>query len=424
MPDRKLLLINKFYHDKGPAGGVGRYVMQEREDLQAADWEVVPFAMADADAEPSPWSRFFVRERDYSTPRISGGAMGDALSLIWNGEAASKLDALVRQSQPRIAHLHNIYHHLSPSILRVLRNHGIPIVMTLHDLRLLCPAIHMLRDGEICEECKGGRLYNAVRYGCVKESRAASLLASVETFHQRTRRLYEDTVDLFLCPSQFIRDKYISWGYPAAKLRHLPNFVDLDLWNPRHLDTDQKKDAYIFFGRISKEKGLRSLLDAQSLWEKDYRSGKLTDPPLQLLIAGSGPCEANMRARVAQLELENVDFLGSLDRAGLQKALGRSRFSVLPSECFENGPMAALESLACGVPLVGTDIGGIPEMIENGVTGIVVPPRDPGGLLEGMIKASRMGPAAGRNARAWAEKKASRVDHMVLLQSILDEVSG
>ena len=424
MSDRKLLLINKFYHDKGPAGGVGRYVMQEREDLLAAGWDVVPFAMADADAEPSAWSRFFVRERDYSKPRFSGGALGDALSLIWNAEAAAKLDALVRESQPRIAHLHNIYHHLSPSILRVLRNHRIPIVMTLHDLRLLCPAIHMLRDGEICEECKGDRLYNAVRYGCVKESRAASLLASVETFHQRTRRLYEDSVDLFLCPSRFIRDKYISWGYPAAKLRHLPNFVDLDLWNPRHLDTSQNKDAYIFFGRISKEKGLRTLLDAQSLWEKEYRTGKLTDPPLQLLIAGSGPCEGNMRARIAQLELESVHFLGSLDRAGLQQALGRSRFSVLPSECFENGPMAALESLACGVPLVGTDIGGIPEMIENGVTGIVVPPRDPGGLLEGMIKASGMGPDAGRNARAWAEKKASRADHMILLQGILEEVGG
>jgi glycosyltransferase involved in cell wall biosynthesis len=424
MSDRKLLLINKFYHDKGPAGGVGRYVMQEQEDFRTAGWDVIPFAMADADAHPSPWSRYFVRERDFSTPRFSGGALGDALALIWNGEAAANLDALVQETRPAVAHLHNIYHHLSPSILRVLRKHRIPVVMTLHDLRLLCPAIHMLRDGEVCEECKGGRLYNAVRYGCVKESRAASLLASVETFHQRTRRLYEDTVDLFLCPSKFIRDKYISWGFPAANLRHLPNFVDLDLWNPRHLDRDRTRDSYIYFGRVSKEKGLRTLLDAQSLWEKGFRSGKLTDPPLRLLIAGSGPCEGNMRARAAQLELENLEFLGSLDRAGLQQALARSRFSVLPSECYENGPMAALEALACGVPLVGTDIGGIPEMIENRVTGIVVPPRNPDGLLEGMIKASKMGPEAGRNARAWAEKKASRVDHMALLQGILEEVSG
>ncbi len=217
------------------------------------------------------------------------------------------------------------------------------------------------------------------------------------------------------------RDKYISWGYPAAKLRHLPNFVDLDLWNPRHLPTDQERDAYLYFGRISTEKGLRTLLDAQSLWEKGFAAGKLTDPPLRLLIAGSGPCEGNLRARAAQLELEKVEFLGSLDRAELHQALGRSRFSVLPSEWYENGPMAVLESFASGLPLVGTNIGGIPEMIENGFNGILVPPRDPDRLLEGIIQASRLGPQAGRNARSWAQKMASRVDHMVLLEGILEE---
>jgi len=422
MSDRKLLLINKFYHDKGPAGGVGRYLMQEEEDLLTAGWEVVPFAMADADAHPSRWSRYFVRERDYSTPRFSGGALGDALSLIWNGEAAANLDALLTETQPHVAHLHNIYHHLSPSILRILRRHHVPVVMTLHDLRLLCPAIHMLRNGQVCEECRGGRFFNAVRYGCVKDSRAASLLAAVETFHQRWRRLYVDTVDLFLCPSRFIRDKYISWGYPPDKLRHLPNFVDLDLWHPRHLESTASRDAYLYFGRISTEKGLRTLLDAQSLWERGFAAGKVTEPPLHLLLAGSGPCEGNLRARAAQLELEKVEILGSLDRDGLRQALGRSRFSVLPSECYENGPMAALEALACGLPLVGTDMGGIPEMIENGVNGIVVPPRDPDKLLEGLAKASRLGPEAGEAARAWAEKHASRVEHMARLQEILVEV--
>ncbi|MCK9995909.1 MAG: glycosyltransferase, partial [Candidatus Krumholzibacteria bacterium] len=343
--------------------------------------------------------------------------------LIWNREAAANLDALLKETRPTVAHLHNIYHHLSPSILPVLRRHGIPVVMTLHDLRLLCPAIHMLRDGEVCEKCRDGRLHNAVRYKCVKDSRAASLLAAVETFHQRSRHLYEDTVDLFLCPSRFIRDKYISWGYPEAKLRHLPNFVDLDFWHPKQLKTSTARDSYVFFGRISAEKGLRTLLDAQSLWEKKYAAGEVDAPPLNLLIAGSGPCEGNIRAYAAQLKLEKVEILGPLDQAGLREALGRSRFSVLPSEWYENGPMAALEALASGLPMVGTDIGGIPEMIEDGVNGIVVPPRDPVGLLEGLIKASRLGPAAGETARSWAKDHASRVDHMARLQNILAEVA-
>ena len=424
MSGLKLLLINKFYHDKGPAGGVGRYLVQEEEDLKTAGWEVIPFAMNDADALPSRWSRYFVKARDYSSPRFSGGALGDAASLVWNREAAAKLDALLKETRPDVAHLHNIYHHLSPSIFPVLRRHGVPVVMTLHDLRLLCPSIHMLRDGQPCEECRGGRLYNAVRYGCVKNSRAASLLAAVETWHQRSRGLYEKSVDLFLCPSRFIRDKYISWGYPADKLRHLPNFVDLDLWHPRHTQNSGERDAYLFFGRISNEKGLRTLLEAQSLWEKGFASGEITERPLRLLIAGTGPCEGNLQAGVAMYGLENVEMLGGLERDGLRQALARSRFSVLPSEWYENGPMAALEAFASGLPLVGTDIGGIPEMIEDGVNGILVPPRNPVQLMEGLIKAARLGPEAGTAARKYAENHASRVLHMGALQEILTKTAG
>jgi len=415
----KLLLINKFYHDVGPAGGVGRYLVQEEEDLTAAGWQVIPFAMKDQDARPSPWDRFFVKARDYSRPRFGGGAMGDALSLIWNREAASKLDALIRETRPDVAHLHNIYHHLSPSILPVLRDHGIPVVMTLHDLRLLCPAIHMLRDREICEECRGGRLHNAVRHKCVKDSRAASLLAAVETFHQRSRGFYPDTVGTFLCPSRFYRGKYAEWGYPAGRLRHLPNFVDLNTWHPDRIPSTVEKDAYIYFGRVSGEKGLRTLLDAQHRWETDHREGRIAEPPLKLLIAGDGPCLGNVKAGAAKRNLERVEILGPLDLEGLRSALGRARFSVIPSECYENAPMAALESLAAGLPLVGSDLGGLPELIENGVTGYVVPPRDPSALLAGLQRASVMGPEARTAARRWAESHASRAAHMAQLQEIL-----
>jgi glycosyltransferase involved in cell wall biosynthesis len=420
MAARRLLLINKFYHDRGPAGGVGRYLVQEEEGLTAAGWEVIPFAMADQDVRPSPWSSYFVRARDYSAPRWSGGALGDALSLLWNREAAANLDRLIRDSRPDVAHLHNIYHHLSPSILPVLAKHGIPVAMTLHDLRLLCPAIHMLRSDGICERCRGGQLHHAVLGKCVKDSRAASLLAAAETFHHRMRHLYEETVKVFLCPSRFYQKKYAEWGYPQRKLVHLPNFVDLDFWRPESIPAAPERDAYIYFGRISKEKGLRNLLEAQALWENGHRAGTIARAPLRLLVAGTGPCEGNMKAFAKSLELETVEMLGSLEIDDLRSALGRARFSVLPSLCYENGPMAALESLAAGIPLMGIDLGGVPEMIQDGVTGIVTPGQTPAELLNGLLRAMDLQPEAGPAARSWAVQHASRATHVDRLAGILE----
>lgn len=419
MAKQKLLLVNKFYHDVGPAGGVGRYLVQEEEDLTAAGWEVIPFAMADEHARPSPYSRFFVKARDYSSARWKGGALGDAASLIWNREAARNLDALIRATRPQVAHLHNIYHHLSPSILPVLQRHRIPVVMTLHDLRLLCPAIHMLRNDEVCEACKGGQLHNAVLGRCVKESRAASLLAAVETFHQRSRRLYEEGVKVFLCPSRFLRDKYREWGFPGAKLVHMPNFVDLAAWRPDLVPTGQPKDSVLYFGRVSREKGIRVLLDAQAIWEQRHAQGLLSEAPALLRIAGTGPCEGNMRARIAQLGLKTVEVMGSLDREGILQAMGRARFTVIPSRCYENCPMALLESLAAGVPVVGSDLGGIPELLVPGRTGEVFEAGNPEALLRAMLAAGRLGPEAGVSARAWAEGFAGRAEHMKTLQNHL-----
>ncbi len=424
MGQRKLLLINKFYHDIGPAGGVGRYLVQEEEDLSRAGWDVIPFAMAEPDARPSPWDRHFVRARDYSRPRLGGGGLGDAASLLWNREAARNLDRLLREARPDVAHVHNIYHHLSPSILPVLRRHRIPVVMTLHDLRLLCPAIHMLRDGAPCERCRGGRFHNAVLGKCVKDSRAASALAALETAHQRSRGLYTRHVRAFLCPSRFYLEKYAEWGFPREKLRHLPNFVDLDAWRPDRLPAAPARDAYVYFGRISREKGLRTLLEAHRLWELGHADGSIAEPPLELLVAGSGPCEGNIRSHAALLELHAAEILGPLDPDGLRTVLARARFSVLPSVWYENGPMAAFESLAAGLPVVGSAIGGIPELIVDGQTGYTAAPGDPSALLTALLKAVRLPDEARAAARNWAERHAGRADHMARLSAILDEAAA
>jgi glycosyltransferase involved in cell wall biosynthesis len=416
------LLINKFYHDVGPAGGVGRYLLQEEEDLQRAGWEVVPFAIADAEARTSRWREYFVTAHDYSRPRFGARALADAVALVWNREAARKLDALLEAARPRVAHLHNIYHHLSPSILPVLARHGVPAVMTLHDLRLLCPAIHMLRRGEVCERCRGGRFYEAVLGPCVKDSRAASALAAVETAHQSWRHLYPRYVRRFLCPSRFLRAKHIEWGFSPEQLEHLPNFVDTGFWRPDpHPAPAETDDAYLYFGRLSREKGLVTLLEAHARWERNGGGG---ESPPQLWIAGTGPQEGELRRRTDELGLKGVRFLGSLDRVELKRRLARCQFSVLPSEWYENAPLAILESLAAGRPVVGTSLGGIPELIEDGRTGILVPPRDPAALLAGLRGARRLGSTAQTAARAWTETHARRDAHMNRLFELLERTAA
>jgi len=412
-----LLLVNKFYHDVGPAGGVGRYLLQEEEDLTARGWRVVTFAMRDEHARPSPWDEYFVKAHDYRTPRLSPGSLGAAVSLVWNREAARNLDRLLHEVRPDVAHLHNIYHHLSPSLLPVLRRHGIPVVMTLHDLRLLCPAIHMMRDGAVCERCRGGRFWEAVGGRCVKGSTAASILAAVETAHQRSRRLYETVVSRFLCPSAFYERKYAEWGYPADRLSHLPNFVDLDRWRPADHDPD---DAYLYFGRISREKGLLTLLRAHGRWERACRDAGETPPP-RLRLAGSGPLENDLHALAAELALERIDFLGPLSPDDLAVEIHGARFTVLPSEWYENGPLSLLESLAAGVPVVGANIAGIPECLTDGEDGVLFTPGDAADLERALRRADTLPATARAAARARAERDHDRGRHMEKLAGILDE---
>jgi len=415
MAERTLLLINKFYHDVGRAGGVGRYVLQEETELQRRGWQVVPFAIADADVRPSPWHRFFPRAHDYATPGWSPRDAVAAANLLWNREAARNLERLLREVRPDVAHLHNIYHHLSPSLLPVLRRHGVPVVMTLHDLRLLCPAIHMLRHGETCERCRGGRFHQAVLGRCVKGSLAASLLAALETAHQWYRRLYPRTVGRFLCPSAFYVRRFAEWGYPADRLIHLPNFVDTDRWRPADAPPD---DYYLYVGRLSAEKGLGDLLQAHARWERE-------DPGvLELRLAGSGPLEGELRERIAALGLHRVRLLGSVPPDDLVGIVGRARFTVLPSRCYENGPLSLLESLAAGVPVAGADIGGIPECLDPGVDGVLFRPADPGDLYRGLREAAALPPAAREAARRKAVARYDTRVHMTALERHLVETAG
>jgi glycosyltransferase involved in cell wall biosynthesis len=351
---RRLLAINNYFYRRGGAESV----FLDHIDLFAgAGWDVVPFAMEHPDNLPSPWSPYFVSEIEYGR---SSGPLTKAMQaakIIFSLEARRKIRALVSCARPTVAHAHNVYHHISPSIFQALKAEGIPIVMTAHDLKLACPAYKMLNQGRVCERCRGGQIQNVLLNRCVKDSLAVSGLVFLETLVHRSFGLYRDTIDRLVTPSRFYRDKLVEWGWDASRIAYIPNCIDADQFTPR----SDESNYFVYAGRLAPEKGLATLVRATALSQQ------------RLVLAGTGPEEAALR-RLATEVGADVSFAGYLKKPELQRLVGEALALVLPSEWYENAPISVLEAYALGRPVIGARIGGIPELVLHNETGVLVEP--------------------------------------------------
>jgi glycosyltransferase involved in cell wall biosynthesis len=296
-----------------------------------------------------------VSQVDYDDTRLAM-RLKSAGRMLYSLEAARKLRGLLDEARIDLAHLNNIYHQISPSILHTLHRRGIPTVMSLRDYKVVCGSYQMLADGRPCEACAGGRHFQAVRKRCVKDSLAASVLTSLEmTLHHPVLHLY-DRVDVFIAPSAFLRDKVAEMGFPGHVV-HLPNFVtDLGAWQPAPASAAPK---LVFFGRLGREKGLTTLLQA------------VKGLPLTLQIIGEGPMLEPLRSQARDGSIGNVDFAGYLAGDALQREVAAASAVVVPSEWYENNPRAVIEAFALGRPVIGARIGGIPELVRHGETGLL-----------------------------------------------------
>lgn len=302
----------------------------------------------------SPWSRFFVNEIEFGHSYSPGRKLVNATKVVYSFEASRRLRALLSEFKPDVAHAHCIYHHLSPSVLWTLRRANIPVVLTAHDLKVLCPAYKMLNSLGICERCKNHSVFNAVRYKCVHGSRTVSALVAIEAALHRTLKTYEKTVDMIVAPSQFFVDKFLEWGWSDKKIRLVRNFVD-----ERDAPIRQEHgDYFLYFGRLSIEKGVGTLLTAAR------------DAGIRLFIAGTGPEEKRLRELATTLRA-NVEFLGFRTGDDLRRIVQGALAVVLPSEWYENNPMSVLEAFSLERPVVGARIGGIPELVVEGSTGLL-----------------------------------------------------
>ncbi|MBM3286009.1 MAG: glycosyltransferase [Candidatus Eisenbacteria bacterium] len=403
-----VLLVNKFHYLKG---GAERYYLDLGDFLSAGGDSVVHLSMRHPSNRPAGPEDVFVSEVDYRARLGLAERIGHGLRSIYNREASRLAHEVVRRSRPDVAHLHNVYHQLSPSVIRALDSDGVPIVQTIHDYKLVCPAYLLLVDGQVCERCKGGRFHEAYRHRCLLESRAASAVGMVEAYLHRWMRTYEK-VRLFLCPSRFIEEKLAAFGIRRERLEHLPYFLPIDRYAP----AAATEGYYVYAGRLSREKGIGTLLEAHA---------RLPRGRLPLRILGEGPMRESLEIRRVELGLDDVTFEGFQQAEQLKRIVAASLFVTVPSEWYENYPYAILETFALGRPVLGTRIGGIPELVRDGETGLTAPAGDPAALAEGLAAMMALPSRAhemGRAARAWVGANLAPEAHLERLRAIYERV--
>lgn len=345
----RLISLNTYHYRRGGSDVV---FFEHDAMFRGLGWDTAVMTMHHPRNEPSPWSRFFADEIEFGHEYGVLDKLAMAGKVIYSWEAKRRLGALLDEFPADIAHAHCIYHHLSPSVLVELKRRGIPTVMTAHDLKLACPAYKMLNRKGICEKCRGGNLLHLVANRCIRDSLPVSALIAVESALHKTLGLYRRHLDRVVVPSLFYKRKLMEWGWPEGQLAYIPNYIDASQYTPCFTPGDY----FFYFGRLAMEKGVATLIRATA------------QARVKLRIAGTGP-EADALKALAADSGADVEFLGYVAGEPLWDLVRQARAVVLPSEWYENAPMSVLEAYACGKPVIGANIGGIPEMVRASETG-------------------------------------------------------
>ena len=342
----KILMINKFFFIKG---GSETYYFSLKELLEKNGHTVIDFSMQDDRNFESEYSNFFVKKIDYNIKQCWFSKVKNGLKIIYSFEAKRKLEKLIKQTKPDIAHLHIFQHQLSLSILDILKKYNIPIVYTAHDLKMICPNYKMLTHEIICEKCKEQKYFNCLKNKCIKDSVVKSAIAMSEAYINKWRKAY-DKIDYIITPSKFYMDKFIEFGINKNRLMHISNFLNT---NRIEYDILSKQEYFLYFGRLSEEKGIITLIKAM----KDIDS--------TLKIVGAGPLKDYIERYIKDNSCNNIEILGFKEGKGLNTIIANAKAVIIPSEWYENGPYSGIEALKLKRPLIGSNLGGIPELIEG-----------------------------------------------------------
>lgn len=392
----KVLLVNKFFFMKGGAETV---FFQERDFLKASGVQIVDFSMQHEKNWQTEYSDFFVENVDYHQGHGLLSSLKTAWRFIHNSEACTKIKALIEQEKPDIVHFHNIYHQLTPSVIKVAKSLGCKTVLTAHDTKIACPNYNMYLNGKACEACLDGGVWNAFKNRCQEGSAFKSALLSLEATYQELTGNYR-ALDVIISPSEFLAN-IIRRKLPNTRIEVIVNGIDENVDR-----SDVGDDGYfLFLGRLSREKGVATMSSAYEMSAKK----------LPLKVVGDGPLYEELKKTCPSIE-----FLGFQTGDTLHKLIKRSSAVIVPSEWYENCSMSVLEALSYGKPVIGSRIGGIPEQVRDGVEGILFEAANPTSLAEAMDAFAENADRTvelGVNARKRLESKYSMSRHQ---QSLLD----
>ena len=316
---------------------------------------------------PSLYDRYFPREMvtDSLKPSING--LRSLLQLFYNREAKRGLSRMLDSISIDVAHAHNIYGGLTTSVLDLLYKRNVPVLLTLHDYKLICPNYKLMANGHICEDCKTGKFYMAVRNSCHKDNLVASAIYAFETYFNEWFGKYRKNIRFLIAPSRFMKAKFIEFDWPENHIEYIPNFLFLSEFEPQF----NPGNYFLYLGRLSSEKGILTLINAFM---------KTKSENVKFLIVGEGPIRNQLEEHVKADS--RILFTGYLSGDKLKETTRNALAVVVPSEWYENAPISILEAMAFGKPVIGARIGGIPEMIDDGLNGYLFEPRDVDDLRE------------------------------------------
>ncbi|MGI6776615.1 MAG: glycosyltransferase [Acetivibrionales bacterium] len=351
----RVLLINKYFFVKG---GSETYFFGLRELLHKNGHELIEISMKDKRNIYSSYSDYFVENIDYSD-KSCFKKLVNGLKAIYSREAYKKLLKLIKVSQPDIAHVNLFCHQLTPSIFHALKKSNIPVVYTSHDYKIICPNYKLFTKGSVCQKCLPGKYYNCVLNKCHKNSLMGSIIVTIETYLHQLLNSY-NLPDYIICPSRFMYKLFVKSGIKEEKIIRLHNFLSESIYKEKDRYAGlERENTILYIGRLSEEKGLYCLLDAKKNLSADVK----------LKIIGTGPEQQRLREKVRNDCIQNVEFLGFMSGDNLYKEMACSKCTVIPSVCYEIFGLAVIESFAFGTPVIGSRIGGIPELIQEGING-------------------------------------------------------